>query len=118
MAKKNKKNPMMTEAVKKATGIGEKHTGTVKWFNLQKGFGFITDENGNDHFVHHRGIVTGRHFTGFHEGDEVSFEIVQGKTGPQAGSVVLTSPISDEADSKPCDETTEEEPATEQQEAE
>ena len=61
--------------------------GTVKWFNAEKGFGFITpDEGGPDIFVHHTAIQA----TGFRSLDEkarVSFEIVQGPKGPQASNV-------------------------------
>jgi cold shock protein len=60
--------------------------GTVKWFNADKGFGFITQENGPDVFVHYSAIAsTG--FRALNEGDEVEFEVVQGAKGPQAQSV-------------------------------
>jgi CspA family cold shock protein len=61
-------------------------TGTVKWFNDAKGFGFIGREGGPDVFVHFTAIET----TGFKslaEGDQVEFEIVQGQKGPQAANV-------------------------------
>jgi CspA family cold shock protein len=61
-------------------------TGTVKWFNDAKGFGFIAREGGPDVFVHFSAIES----TGFKslvEGDQVEFEIVQGQKGPQAANV-------------------------------
>jgi CspA family cold shock protein len=63
--------------------------GTVKWFNADKGFGFITQENGTDVFVHYSAIAsTG--FRSLNEGDQVEFEVVQGAKGPQAQSVTKT----------------------------
>ncbi|HZI63354.1 MAG TPA: cold-shock protein [Thermoanaerobaculia bacterium] len=61
--------------------------GTVKWFNNEKGFGFITRENGPDVFVHHTAIVS-EGFRSLNEGDNVSFEVVQGQKGLQARNVV------------------------------
>ena len=60
--------------------------GTVKWFNNQKGFGFISDEQGNDVFVHYSGIQSNG-FKSLEEGQEVEFEVVQGAKGPQAANV-------------------------------
>ncbi|MBI4218407.1 MAG: cold-shock protein [Elusimicrobia bacterium] len=60
--------------------------GTVKWFNDQKGFGFITPENGNDVFVHFSAI-TGDGFKTLKEGQAVEFEIKQGPKGEQAVNV-------------------------------
>ncbi|HHT43703.1 MAG TPA: cold-shock protein [Firmicutes bacterium] len=62
-------------------------TGRVKWFNAEKGFGFIERDGGEDVFVHFSAIQ-GTGFKSLNEGDEVSFEIVQGDRGPQAANVV------------------------------
>ena len=61
-------------------------TGTVKWFNDQKGYGFVTPEEGSDAFVHHSEIQ-GDGFRSLQEGDKVEFEITQGQKGPQAVNV-------------------------------
>ncbi|SCP96428.1 cold-shock protein [Anaerobium acetethylicum] len=60
--------------------------GTVKWFNAEKGFGFITADNGNDVFVHFSAIE-GDGFKSLDEGQSVSFEITQGNRGDQATNV-------------------------------
>ncbi|WP_422659339.1 cold-shock protein [Paenibacillus sp. EC2-1] len=62
-------------------------TGTVKWFNGEKGFGFIEIEGGNDVFVHFSAIV-GDGYKSLDEGDRVEFNIVDGQRGPQAENVV------------------------------
>ncbi|HCO72660.1 MAG TPA: cold-shock protein [Enterococcus sp.] len=61
-------------------------TGTVKWFNSEKGFGFITAENGNDVFVHFSAIQ-GEGFKTLEEGQKVEFTIEEGNRGPQAANV-------------------------------
>ncbi|MBM3255535.1 MAG: cold-shock protein [Candidatus Omnitrophica bacterium] len=61
--------------------------GKVKWFNNQKGYGFITPESGNDVFVHHSAIQ-GEGYKSLEEGQEVEFEITQGPKGEQATNVV------------------------------
>ncbi|MBU3804450.1 MAG: cold-shock protein CspD [Candidatus Cellulosilyticum pullistercoris] len=62
-------------------------TGKVKWFNAEKGFGFIEREGGDDIFVHFTAIQ-GDGFKTLEEGQEVEFEIVEGNRGPQAANVV------------------------------
>jgi CspA family cold shock protein len=63
-------------------------TGTVKWFNDQKGFGFITPEDGSkDCFVHHSAIQS-QGFRTLSEGDKVEFDVTQGQKGPAAENVV------------------------------
>ena len=66
--------------------------GTVKWFNNQKGYGFISDEQGNDVFVHYSGLNMDG-FKSLEEGATVEFEVVEGAKGPQATNVT-TSTIS------------------------
>ncbi len=61
--------------------------GKVKWFSNQKGYGFITPENGSDVFVHHSGIV-GDGYKSLEEGQEVEFDIEKGPKGEQAKNVV------------------------------
>ena len=61
--------------------------GTVKWFNAEKGYGFITGEDGNDVFVHCSAIV-GEGFKSLDEGQAVTFDLQQGPRGMQAANVV------------------------------
>ena len=61
--------------------------GTVKWFSNQKGFGFITSEEGKDVFVHHSAIQ-GEGYKSLDEGQQVEFEVQQGPKGEQATNVV------------------------------
>jgi len=61
-------------------------TGTVKWFNDQKGFGFLAQEGGKDVFVHHSAIVA-EGYRSLTEGDRVEFSITQGPKGPAAADV-------------------------------
>jgi cold shock protein len=65
----------------------ERHVGTVKWFNAQKGYGFIAREDGPDVFVHHTAIQASG-FRELVENERVEFEIVSGPKGPQAANVV------------------------------
>ena len=60
--------------------------GTVKWFNADKGFGFITQESGSDVFVHYSAIQESG-FKSLNEGDQVEFQVTQGPKGPQAQAV-------------------------------
>ena len=60
--------------------------GTVKWFNAKKCFGFISDEEGNDVFVHFSALQMDG-FKVLDEGDEVEFEVIDGEKGPQAANV-------------------------------
>ena len=63
-------------------------TGTVKWFNAEKGFGFITSEDGTDVFAHFSQInVEG--FKSLEEGQKVSFNVVSGAKGPQAENITI-----------------------------
>jgi CspA family cold shock protein len=66
--------------------MSDRQTGTVKWFNESKGFGFISRENGPDVFVHFRAI-NGTGFRTLTEGQKVSFKVVQGQKGLQAEDV-------------------------------
>ena len=61
--------------------------GTVKWFNNQKGYGFISDEEGKDIFVHYSGLQMDG-FKTLEEGQQVEFDVTEGTKGPQAVNVV------------------------------
>ncbi len=61
-------------------------SGTVKWFNSSKGFGFIEQEDGPDVFVHHTAI-NAEGYKSLNEGDKVTFDIEQGQKGPAAANV-------------------------------
>ena len=65
----------------------ERISGVVKWFNSQKGYGFIEREGGPDVFVHYTAVV-GQGWRNLEEGDHVEFSITQGPKGPQASEVV------------------------------
>ena len=62
--------------------------GTVKWFNTQKGYGFITKDDGDDVFVHYSAIQSDG-FKNLEEGQAVEFEIQDGNKGPQASNVTM-----------------------------
>lgn len=66
--------------------MSDKQTGTVKWFNESKGFGFIQRDGGPDVFAHYTNIV-GEGFRSLREGQKVSFTIGEGKKGPQAENI-------------------------------
>ncbi|MCB9452249.1 MAG: cold-shock protein [Anaerolineaceae bacterium] len=68
--------------------MSERSTGIVKWFNSEKGFGFISREDGDDLFVHYSEIRSEGYRT-LNEGDKVEFEITQGKKGLQASGVTV-----------------------------
>ena len=63
--------------------------GTVKWFNAQKGFGFITNEEGNDVFVHYSGINGETKWKTLEEGQNVSFDVIDAEKGKQAINVTV-----------------------------
>jgi len=85
LARKASSRPRKVKAT--TSGPSSNQTsGTVKWFNYKKGFGFIEQENGEDAFVHHRSIIgTGR--KSLREGQKVLMDIVDGDRGPQAENV-------------------------------
>ncbi len=66
--------------------MAERETGTVKWFNATKGYGFITRDSGGDVFVHYSAINS-KGYRSLEEGQRVQFEIVEGKKGLQAQAV-------------------------------
>lgn len=68
--------------------MADRVTGTVKWFNNTKGYGFLSQENGPDVFVHHSAIQ-GEGFHSLEEGQKVEFTIEQGPKGPQATYVAI-----------------------------
>ncbi|MER6459851.1 cold-shock protein [Streptomyces sp. NPDC001228] len=64
-------------------------SGTVKWFNAEKGFGFIAQEGGGaDVFAHYSNIISNGGFRELQEGQQVSFDVTQGPKGPQAENIV------------------------------
>ena len=69
-------------------------TGTVKWFNGDKGYGFIAPEDGEEVFVHFSAIV-GEGYRNLNEGDQVEFDVVPGDKGPRAENVKVTQAAKD-----------------------
>ncbi|WP_405982266.1 cold-shock protein [Streptomyces sp. NBC_00158] len=63
-------------------------TGTVKWFNSEKGFGFIAQDNGGPDVFVHFSAIQGTGFKSLEENDQVSYDVTQGPKGPQAENVV------------------------------
>ncbi|GGN08278.1 cold-shock protein [Streptomyces fuscichromogenes] len=64
-------------------------SGTVKWFNAEKGFGFIAQDGGGaDVFAHYSSIISNGGFRELQEGQKVSFDVTQGPKGPQAENIV------------------------------
>src|SRR5215813_2497895 len=89
------RNPSSTRVSRKGGGFFDEpsmrkrfivHQGTVKWFNAAKGFGFITQDNGPDVFVHHS-VIQAEGYRSLDEGQRVEFEVTQGPKGLQAQSV-------------------------------
>jgi len=70
--------------------MAQRESGTVKWFNDAKGYGFITRANGGDVFIHYSAI-RGEGFRSLAEGQAVEFEVVEGQKGPQAQDVTLSN---------------------------
>ncbi len=70
--------------------MAERETGTVKWFNATKGYGFITRDSGGDVFVHYSAINS-KGYRSLEEGQRVQFEIVEGKKGLQAQDVSIVA---------------------------
>ena len=68
--------------------MAERENGTVKWFNIKKGYGFIEREQGGDIFVHYSSI-RGDGFRSLEEGQRVEFAVVDGAKGPQAHDVTV-----------------------------
>lgn len=75
------------EIFEEVSTFGERVTGTVKWFNDDKGFGFVEHEGGQDVFVHHSAIQM-EDFKTLKEGQKVSMEVTDGQKGPQAENVI------------------------------
>lgn len=70
--------------------MADRETGTVKWFNAQKGFGFIQRAEGKDVFVHYTAIIADG-YRSLEEGMQVEFEVVMSDKGPQAQNVKISS---------------------------
>ena len=68
--------------------MAERESGTIKWFNESKGYGFISREEGNDVFVHHTAI-TGDGYRTLYDGQQVEFDLTQGQKGLQAQNVTV-----------------------------
>ena len=86
--------------------------GTVKWFSTQKGYGFITQDEGGDIFVHITGLAAGT--TGLDENQRVEFETSEGRKGPQATNVKPAAAESATPVETPAAEQAADEPATEE----
>jgi len=70
--------------------MSQRTTGTVKWFNSEKGYGFITVEDAPDVFVHYSAIQS-QGYRSLNEGDKVEFEITEGQKGKQASGVIVVN---------------------------
>ncbi|KTD49989.1 Cold shock protein CapB [Legionella quinlivanii] len=75
---------------RKGIVMSQRESGTVKWFNEKKGFGFIVNQNGDDIFVHYKDIQ-GAGFKTLHENDSVTFVLDKGPKGLKAQDVMVTS---------------------------
>jgi cold shock protein len=84
------RTPTYFQLPKEANTMSERITGTVKWFNGDKGFGFIEREGGKDVFVHFSAIQ-GDGFRNLQEGQKVEFNVEQGPKGPQASNVTMSN---------------------------
>jgi cold shock protein len=84
------RTPKFLKLPKEANTMSERITGTVKWFNGDKGFGFIEREGGKDVFVHFSAIQ-GDGFRNLQEGQKVEFNVEQGPKGPQASNVTMSN---------------------------
>jgi len=71
--------------------MSEQETGTVKWFNISKGYGFIKMDRGGDIFVHYSSVLCEESECHLEKGNRVTFTIVEGPKGPQAQEVVVES---------------------------
>ena len=69
--------------------MSERETGTVKWFNATKGYGFIERDGGEDLFVHYTAIQSESHYRSLNEGQRVEFGVEQGPKGLRAANVIL-----------------------------
>ena len=95
----NKREANRKVVNKNASKIGKTMRGTVKWFNVQKGYGFITGEDGNEYFIHSSNIEYGRQYNiGFDPDDEVEFTIIpsKGNNPVQAGAAEIIDDDPDE----------------------
>lgn len=69
--------------------VADRETGTVKWYNRNKGYGFIERKEGKDLFVHQNAIREKGYYEALKEGEQVEFTVIEGKKGPQADDVVV-----------------------------